>query len=150
MDPDARVAPVYANAWWGSLLEGKVDANGLVYGRNRYYDPAAGRFTQEDPIGIGGGLNVYGFAGEDSVNESDPFGLCPTPMAGGLGGLQCVLEDFVAGGKQALSRAEEAVVGGSARVQAYVRGGAGVFSTEAAITGDGRPSVRVVRMLCLK
>jgi len=77
MEPDVRgVTQVYANAWWGSLLEGKVDANGLVYDRNRYYDPAAGRFTQEDPMGLGGGLNVYGFVGGDPVNESDPFGLC--------------------------------------------------------------------------
>jgi len=45
--------------------------------RNRYYDPATGQFTQEDPIGIAGGLNLYGFAGGDPVNFSDPFGLCP-------------------------------------------------------------------------
>jgi hypothetical protein len=29
-----------------------------------------------DPIGIAGGLNVYGFAGGDPINFSDPFGLC--------------------------------------------------------------------------
>ncbi|MGH7654690.1 MAG: RHS repeat-associated core domain-containing protein [Gemmatimonadaceae bacterium] len=39
----------------GSIIEGKVDPSGLIYDRNRYYDPTAGRFTQEDPIGIGGG-----------------------------------------------------------------------------------------------
>ena len=43
--------------------------------RNRYYDPSAGRFTQEDPIGLAGGLNLYGFAAGDPVNFSDPFGL---------------------------------------------------------------------------
>lgn len=36
---------------------------------------AGGRFTQEDPIGLAGGLNLYGFAGGDPVNFSDPFGL---------------------------------------------------------------------------
>jgi peptidoglycan L-alanyl-D-glutamate endopeptidase CwlK len=36
-----------------------------------------GRFTQPDPIGLAGGLNLYGFAGGDPVNFSDPFGLCP-------------------------------------------------------------------------
>ena len=34
-------------------------------------------FTQEDPIGLAGGLNLYGFANGDPVNFSDPFGLCP-------------------------------------------------------------------------
>jgi len=47
-----------------------------MYRRNRYYDPVKGRFTQEDPIGLAGGLNLYGFAGGDPVNFSDPFGLC--------------------------------------------------------------------------
>ena len=41
------------------------------------YDHANGRFTQEDPLGLAGGLNLYGFANGDPVNFSDPFGLCP-------------------------------------------------------------------------
>lgn len=36
-----------------------------------------GPFTQEDPIGIAGGLNLYGYANGDPINFSDPFGLCP-------------------------------------------------------------------------
>ncbi len=35
-------------------------------------------YTQQDPIGLAGGLNLYGFASGDPVNFSDPFGLCPT------------------------------------------------------------------------
>ena len=57
-------------------MEGKLDRTGTMYRRNRYYDPATGRFTQEDPIGLAGGLNLYGYAGGDPVNFSDPFGLC--------------------------------------------------------------------------
>ena len=63
--------------WVGGLLMDQQDATGLLYRRNRYYDPMSGRFTQEDPIGLAGGLNVYGFAGGDPVNFADPFGLCP-------------------------------------------------------------------------
>ncbi len=38
-------------------------------------------FTQTDPIGIAGGLNLYGYAGGDPINFSDPFGLmaCDPP-----------------------------------------------------------------------
>jgi RHS repeat-associated protein len=61
----------------GTLLQDKEDAARTLYRRNRYYDPATGRFTQEDPIGLAGGLNLYGFASGDPVNFADPFGLCP-------------------------------------------------------------------------
>jgi RHS repeat-associated protein len=63
--------------WHGSLLEEKRDGSGLVFKRNRYLDPATGKFTQEDPIGLSGGLNLYGFANGDPVNFRDPFGLWP-------------------------------------------------------------------------
>jgi len=69
-------------SWHGSLLEGKQDKSGLQFKRNRYYDPATGRFTQEDPIGLAGGLNLYGFANGDPVNSSDPFGLAPCKVYG--------------------------------------------------------------------
>jgi RHS repeat-associated protein len=61
--------------WHGTVLESKRDKTNLSYNRNRYYDPQTGRFTQEDPIGLAGGLNLYGFANGDVVNYSDPFGL---------------------------------------------------------------------------
>jgi RHS repeat-associated protein len=63
--------------WIGNLPANGANTTGQLYRRNRYYDAASGRFTQEDPIGLAGGLNLYGFAGGDPVNFSDPFGLCP-------------------------------------------------------------------------
>jgi RHS repeat-associated protein len=66
--------------WMGSLIEGGKDVSGQMYMRNRYYDPSTGKFTQEDPIGLAGGLNTYGFANGDPVSYSDPYGLsasCP-------------------------------------------------------------------------
>jgi RHS repeat-associated protein len=53
--------------WFGSQVSGMRDASGQMYMRNRYYDPVTGQFTQTDPIGIAGGLNVYGFAAGDPV-----------------------------------------------------------------------------------
>lgn len=64
-------------SWWGSLLNRQTDGSGLQYRRNRYYDPASGTFTQVDPIGLAGGVNLWGYAGGDPVSYSDPFGLCP-------------------------------------------------------------------------
>jgi RHS repeat-associated protein len=61
--------------WFGTLISGSTDASGTLYQRNRYVDPLTGRFTQEDPIGLSGGVNLYGFAGGDPVTFSDPFGL---------------------------------------------------------------------------
>ncbi|WP_405282509.1 RHS repeat-associated core domain-containing protein [Gaopeijia maritima] len=81
--------------WMGSLVQDQRDASGLLFRRNRYYDPATGQFTQQDPIGIAGGSNLYGFANGDPINFSDPFGLCvPFPICtaaigaatGGAGG----------------------------------------------------------------
>ncbi len=48
---------------------------GLMYVRNRYYDPEMGRFISTDPLGYVDGPNTYGFAINDPVNGSDPLGL---------------------------------------------------------------------------
>ena len=39
--------------------------------------PIPVRFVQEDPIGLAGGMDLYGFASGDPINFSDPFGLSP-------------------------------------------------------------------------
>lgn len=62
------------SAWHGSLVEDKRDATGTFYRRNRVYDPATGRFTQEDPIGLAGGRNLYGFANGDPISLPRPPG----------------------------------------------------------------------------
>ena len=41
----------------------------------RYYDPSSGRFLQRDPIGLFGGLNVYGYVGNSPGLRVDPSGL---------------------------------------------------------------------------
>ncbi|MGH2607715.1 MAG: RHS repeat-associated core domain-containing protein [Tepidiformaceae bacterium] len=56
---------------------GSAKAYRTCYRRNRYLDPATGRFTREDPIGLAGGMNLYGFANGDPVNLAAPFGLGP-------------------------------------------------------------------------
>jgi RHS repeat-associated protein len=54
----------------------ELDAQtGLYYVRARWYDPYLGRFLNEDPIGLAGGINLYAYAANDPVNQSDPSGL---------------------------------------------------------------------------
>ena len=48
------------------------------YMRARYYDPETGTFISKDPIGLNGGVNMYGYCGNNPVNLVDPMG-----MAGG-------------------------------------------------------------------
>ncbi|HXD49531.1 MAG TPA: RHS repeat-associated core domain-containing protein, partial [Gemmatimonadaceae bacterium] len=64
-----------AASWWGTMATLKQNATGKLDMRNRQYDSRTGRFTQEDPMGLAGGANLYGFGGGDAVNYSDPFGL---------------------------------------------------------------------------
>jgi RHS repeat-associated protein len=56
---------------------------GLYYVRNRWYDPAVGRFISEDPIGLSGGINVYAYALNSPTNLRDPMGLSPERQCDG-------------------------------------------------------------------
>ena len=49
---------------------------GLHYNTFRFYDPDVGRFTQPDPIGLLGGLNLYQY-GPNPTQWVDPLGLQP-------------------------------------------------------------------------
>jgi RHS repeat-associated protein len=50
------------------------DESGLVYYGARYYAPMLGRFINRDPIEEQGGLNLYGFCGNDGINHTDYLG----------------------------------------------------------------------------
>jgi RHS repeat-associated protein len=50
---------------------------GLLDYRARYYDPTAGRFLSEDPLGLKGGGNFYIYASNSPTNLIDPLGLSP-------------------------------------------------------------------------
>jgi RHS repeat-associated protein len=63
----ARVTPF---GFQGSYL----DATGLIYLINRYYDPAMGQFVSVDPEVLETG-QPYSYATDDPVNVTDPSGL---------------------------------------------------------------------------
>ena len=49
-------------------------ATGLYYYGYRYYDPKTGRWPSRDPIEEEGGLNLYGFVGNDGLGKIDVLG----------------------------------------------------------------------------
>jgi RHS repeat-associated protein len=111
-------------SWHGTLLEDKVDGAATYYRRNRVYDASTGRFTQEDPIGLAGGLNAYGFTAGDPVNYSDPFGLCPIPA-----------DNCPPGYWTAMGTAVGALIGGAGGGAGGFFAGAGVGAIPGAIGG---------------
>jgi RHS repeat-associated protein len=54
------------------------DGTGLYYYRARYYSSTLQRFISEDPAGFQGGINLYGYVGNNPVSGRDPLGLMDT------------------------------------------------------------------------
>ena len=48
---------------------------GQYFYRNRFYDAQLGRFLNEDPIGLGGGINPFAYVGNNPRSFSDPMGM---------------------------------------------------------------------------
>ena len=76
-DPYGRMTRVGGTAdsrfaYTGHYVHGPT---GLAFTLYRAYDPQLGRWLNEDPIGLAGGINLVVFAGNDPVNQSDPLGL---------------------------------------------------------------------------
>jgi len=58
----------------------------VAYYGYRYYDPKTGKWPSRDPIEEEGGVNLYGFVGNDGVNRWDylgQYGPMVIPIAGG-------------------------------------------------------------------
>jgi RHS repeat-associated protein len=64
---------------------GELEVDGLVWLRNRVYDPATRQFLSPDPLPGDPGspvlANPYHYAGNDPIGQVDPLGLKPMSMA---------------------------------------------------------------------
>ncbi|MGQ4479328.1 RHS repeat-associated core domain-containing protein [Streptomyces sp. SAS_276] len=67
------------------------DGTGLLYYRDRYYDPQTGRFISQDPSGFTGGTNLYQYALSSPTTYTDPTGNNPMIAA-------CVISGLMDGG----------------------------------------------------
>jgi RHS repeat-associated protein len=56
-------------------LDNEIANAPLYYYGYRFYDPETGRWPSRDPIGERGGVNLYGFVGNDGINGLDILGL---------------------------------------------------------------------------
>jgi RHS repeat-associated protein len=69
--PDVELCP------FGFSTKYTDTETGIVNYELRPYQPPTGRFMCGDPIGERGGINLYGFVGNDAVNRWDYLGLTP-------------------------------------------------------------------------
>jgi len=89
---------------------------------HRYYDAGKGRFINRDPIGVAGGINLYGFVGNNPVTGADPSGHGPEAATAVLafGGRLVIGEQVGLGGPR--DPAADAANAGTAVVVAIIAG----------------------------
>ncbi|MGD8619769.1 MAG: RHS repeat-associated core domain-containing protein, partial [Gammaproteobacteria bacterium] len=76
-DPFGKATVTVNNVALNVRLPGQYfDAEtGLHYNYYRYYEPSIGRYLTSDPIGLGGGSNIYAYVGGKPLKYFDLFGL---------------------------------------------------------------------------
>jgi RHS repeat-associated protein len=75
-DPDSRTSRTERALGSAAFKASPVrePLTGLIYLRERWFDPRTGRFLSPDANGYSDSSNLYAFAGGDPVNKSDPTG----------------------------------------------------------------------------
>jgi len=105
IDSNQQVVAAYRYDTFGNLISksGTLDqpyqfstkryyaALGMVKYEYRDYLPILGKWMEKDPIGEKGGLNLYGFVRNNSINAVDPLGLILWKGSGGTIGAAAVI-----------------------------------------------------------
>jgi RHS repeat-associated protein len=84
-------------------------ATGLYYYGYRWYDPYTGRWPSRDPIEERGGVNLYGFVGNDGVGSLDAAGLSPVRISEYFTFNQTQVDDFASKGFEAVFTPNQSV-----------------------------------------
>jgi len=71
----AALIEATANNQWSFSTKPEDPTTGLHYYGYRFYDSKNGRWINRDPIGERGGVNLYGFIGNDPTGKLDILGL---------------------------------------------------------------------------
>lgn len=86
-DPDGNGTPTTVNLRFpGQYFDKETN---LHYNYFRDYDPRIGRYLESDPIGLAGGLNTFGYVGQNPLGFVDPTGeilFAPIVIGGLIGG----------------------------------------------------------------
>ncbi|WP_166442703.1 RHS repeat domain-containing protein [Phragmitibacter flavus] len=115
---------------WNFLFHGEfadAETSWMNYGF-RYYSTDLGRWLNEDPIGLLGGLNSYSFAGSSPMRSIDVLGLCDE-QNGGSEVWDAISEWMQVGGTQTDARGVERPVAGAGYPSATGRGYVDAFGS---------------------
>lgn len=111
--------------------------SGLHYNWNRYYSPKLGRYMSPDPIGLAGGMNLYGYVGGNPVNWVDPLGLASLVFNNGtltvVGSDGNIIATRPAGNNTTNPRGDPNVVGSNGPAPR------GTFPVQPPVNTTGRP-----------
>ncbi len=77
-----NIDPWGYNAKWGYYYDRET---ALYLCQHRMYDASAGRWLNRDPIGLAGGMNLYGYCAGGPVGAADPRGLAKAGYPGQIG-----------------------------------------------------------------
>ncbi|RMO60356.1 YD repeat-containing protein [Pseudomonas amygdali pv. eriobotryae] len=123
VDGDGKAATI-ALRFPGQIYDAQTQ---LSYNYYRDYNPDTGRYVQSDPIGLGGGLNTFGYVLGNPLKYTDPKGLNPLALC------------FVPGiGWAACTATAEAAASACAAIGTAVTGAllGGFFAEELPNSGD--------------
>ncbi|WP_212908495.1 RHS repeat-associated core domain-containing protein [Streptomyces sp. TS71-3] len=122
----------------------QADGTGLLYYRDRYYDPETGRFISQDPAGQAGGANLYQYALSSPTTYTDPSG--DNPLIAG-----CVIGGLIDGGIDWLTQrlSGRKVDWGQVGTSALTGCLSGMLGEGLGALGEGKAVSRVADDVCL-